>query len=83
MHSATHESVAVSADRDRKIPDRAMDQSDYVIRYHALLEESKGNYLYSLFICLYSQLTIGLTNERVHFLMTLKYMIVGEKFLIC
>ena len=50
-----------------------MDQSDYVIRYHALLEESKGNYLYSLFI----------TNERVHFLMTLKYMIVGEKFLIC
>ena len=60
-----------------------MDQSDYVIRYHALLEESKGNYLYSLFICLYSQLTIGLTNERVHFLMTLKCMIVGEKFLIC
>lgn len=50
-----------------------MDQSDYVIRYHALLEESKGNYLYSLFI----------TNERVHFLMTLKCMIVGEKFLIC
>lgn len=60
-----------------------MDQSDYVIRYHALLEESKRNYLYSLFICLYSKLTIGLTNERVQFLMALKYMIVGEKFLIC
>ena len=45
-----------------------MDQSDYVIL---------------LIHMPYSQLTIDLTNERVHFLMTLKYMIVGEKFLIC